>query len=77
APAGLHWTLTCSNGRVLAKIDVPPGTYEPRELTRPVQIPKRGCAAQIIELSTGEDTSSWRNRYSGTVRFHQLTITSE
>ncbi len=76
-PSGLHWKLSCGNGALLAEIDVPPGTYEPRQLSRSFQTPERQCPFQIIELSTGENTSSWRNRYSGTVRFHELSISSE
>ncbi len=75
-PAGLHWKLFCDRGTVLAKIDIPPGSYGPIDLTQSIYIPNQNCTSQRLELSTGEHTSSWRNRYSGTIKFHVLDISS-
>ncbi len=75
-PAGLHWKLLCDQGSVLARIDIPPGSYGPRDFSETVLIPENNCASQVLELSTGERTSSWRNRYSGTIKFHVLEISS-
>ena len=78
APKGLKWMIVCQapGATSLTQLEVLEKTYRLKELSTDFTVPPEGCPLQLLALRTSETTSSWRNRYNGTVTFKSIKITS-
>ncbi|WP_457936138.1 tetratricopeptide repeat protein [Mesorhizobium sp. 10J20-29] len=74
-PKGLFWTVNCSmGGKEIAKLDVPEGTYAARKLQAKFSVEEESCPLQVLTLNTSAIAGSWKNRYSGRIKFRGLRI---
>ena len=74
APKDLFWSLRCADGPSLATLSVPSGISAKASLQVDFDVPE-SCGPQVLSLDTLVKTESWRDRYQGEVRFHDLVIT--
>lgn len=79
APDAVYAYVRCASGRMLAKTDMPTGTYQARTIAFKVEVPESGCETQTLGFATNQLFQHWSRTFGGelTVRSVRLNAVSE
>ena len=65
APDAIYIYLRCASGRMLAKSDLPTGTYQLRTTALKIEVPSTGCETQTLGFATNQLFQHWTRIFSG------------
>ncbi len=71
----IKFQVECSNkNKPLASFSFEPGNNEKRQFEIKFEVPASDCELQQLKISNDNFVESWRNRYSGTLLLHNISI---
>ncbi len=67
--------LECTKGsQILKVVEFPTGSSEISSQKVSLKVPEQGCELQQIRVYNDNIVESWRNRYSGSLYFHNISL---
>ncbi len=73
-PNPVDVSVICTNGNELDRLSLKPSESRVTELVGRFSVPAEDCEVQAIRFANGNFVESWKNKFSGSVYLHQISI---